>query len=105
MTIQEFKTKAENSEELKKALKEAMEKDEEALAAFLKAQGVEIASRVELSEDDLDAVAGGISGKKIKNVLKELFTLNDVEQQHYKDLYNDTKKFVNKVVNDTLYTH
>ena len=105
MTIQEFKIKAQNSEELKLALKEAMEKGDEALAAFLKAQGVDISGRVELSDDDLDAVVGGKGLKTVTNVLKELFTLNDVEKQHYKDMYNDTKKFVNKVVHDTIYTH
>ncbi len=108
MTLQEFKAKAENNEELKQALKEALEKGNEALAAFLKAQGVEISGpvsgRFELSDESLDDVVGGLSLKTIKYELKELFTLNDVEKQHYKDIYNGTKKFVEKVVHDTIYT-
>ena len=107
MTIQEFKSKAENSADLKLALKEAVEKGEEALMAFLKAQGVEIPnlspSRVELSEDDLDAVVGGLNIKKKLKDAVDLLKPSDVEKQVYKDFFDDTKKFVEKVVHDTIY--
>ena len=67
MTLQEFKAKAENDEELKQALKQAMEKGDEALAIFLSEQGVQLDSRVELSGDDLDKVVGGVAVKAIKS--------------------------------------
>ena len=101
MTIQEFKTKAQNSEELKLALKEAMEKGNEALAEFLKEQGVKLASRVQLSEDDLEAVVGG---KGVKSTLKKLLPTS-VERQELKKIFDGGKDFVTKVVNDTIYTH
>ncbi len=103
MTLQEFKAKAENNEELKQALKEALEKGNEALAEFLKEQGVKLASRVPLTEDDLEAVVGG-KGLNIKKSLKKLLP-NEVERQELKKIFDGGKNFVEKVVNDTIYTH
>nr|AHF24323.1 hypothetical protein [uncultured bacterium Contig17] len=105
MTLQEFKTKAENNEELKLALKEAMEKGDEAVAEFLNEQGVELASRVELSEDDLDAVVGGI-GKRLKKAfktVKHIVTPTNEEMQVIKDLANQVARETNQVVHDVFY--
>lgn len=108
MTLQEFKAKAENSEELKQALKEALEKGDEALAVFLSEQGVQLASRVELSEKDLDNVVGGFSLNTIKNgvnKVKRVVLPNDLERQELKNFFKKGTDFVEKVVHDTIYTH
>ena len=107
MTLQEFKAKAENNEELKQALKEALEKGDEALAVFLSEQGVRLASRVELSEEDLDKVVGGFSLKTIKNGINKVTRVvlpNEVEKQELKNFFNKGKDFVEQVVHDTIYT-
>ncbi|MBR0220005.1 MAG: hypothetical protein IJQ33_12460 [Clostridia bacterium] len=103
MTLEEFKIKAQNSEELKAALKEAMEKGNAALAEFLKEQGVKLASRVQLSEDDLEEVVGG-KGLNISKTLKKLLP-NEVERQELKKIFDGGKDFVQKVINDTIFTH
>lgn len=108
MTLQEFKAKAENNEELKQALKEALEKGDEALAVFLSEQGVQLASRVELSEKDLDNVVGGFSLNTIKNgvnKVKRVVLPNDLERQELKNFFKKGTDFVEKVVHDTIYTH
>ena len=108
MTLQEFKAKAENNEELKQALKEALEKGNEALAVFLSEQGVQLASRVELSEKDLDNVVGGFSLNTIKNgvnKVKRVVLPNDLEKQEMKKKKKKGTDFVEKVVHDTIYTH
>lgn len=108
MTLQEFKAKAENNEELKQALKEALEKGDEALAVFLSEQGVQLASRVELSEKDLDNVVGGFSLNKLKdgvNKVKRVVLPNDLERQELKNFFKKGTDFVEKVVHDTIYTH
>ncbi len=108
MTLQEFKAKAENNEELKQALKEALEKGNEALAVFLSEQGVQLASRVELSEKDLDNVVGGFSLNTIKNgvnKVKRVVLPNDLERQELKNFFKKGTDFVEKVVHDTIYTH
>lgn len=108
MTLQEFKAKAENNEELKQALKEALEKGNEALAVFLSEQGVQLASRVELSEEDLDNVVGGFSLNTIKNgvnKVKRVVLPNDLERQELKNFFKKGTDFVEKVVHDTIYTH
>ena len=108
MTLQEFKAKAENNEELKRALKEALEKGDEALAVFLSEQGVQLASRVELSEKDLDNVVGGFSLNTIKNgvnKVKRVVLPNDLERQELKNFFKKGTDFVEKVVHDTIYTH
>ena len=108
MTLQEFKAEAENNEELKQALKEALEKGNEALAVFLSEQGVQLASRVELSEKDLDNVVGGFSLNTIKNgvnKVKRVVLPNDLERQELKNFFKKGTDFVEKVVHDTIYTH
>ena len=108
LTLQEFKTKVENDEELKQALKEALEKGDEALAVFLSEQGVQLASRVELSEKDLDNVVGGFSLNTIKNgvnKVKRVVLPNDLERQELKNFFKKGTDFVEKVVHDTIYTH
>lgn len=108
LTLQEFKAKAENNEELKQALKEALEKGDEALAVFLSEQGVQLASRVELSEEDLDNVVGGFSLNTIKNgvnKVKRVVLPNDLERQELKNFFKKGTDFVEKVVHDTIYTH
>lgn len=108
MTLQEFKAKAENNVELKQALKEALEKGDEALAVFLSEQGVQLASRVELSEKDLDNVVGGFSLNTIKNgvnKVKRVVLPNDLERQELKNFFKKGTDFVEKVVHDTIYTH
>lgn len=108
LTLQEFKAKAENNEELKQALKEALEKGNEALAVFLSEQGVQLASRVELSEKDLDNVVGGFSLNTIKNgvnKVKRVVLPNDLERQELKNFFKKGTDFVEKVVHDTIYTH
>ena len=57
MTIQEFKKKAETDEALKKGMTEAVGKGEEALAAFLEEQGVDVLK--ELPDEEMGNVAGG----------------------------------------------
>ena len=56
---------------MKQALQEAMEKGDEAPAVSLSEQCVELSNRVEISDDDLDAVAGGLNLKKSRRGSKK----------------------------------
>ena len=89
MTIEEFKTKMETSEELKAALKEAGEKGDDALEAFLEGQGVEFSGRSELSEDALEAVTGGyaISKKaRAKLFFQDIFGISKEGKEAYQQV-------------------
>ena len=104
MTLQEFKTKVENDEELKQALKDAMEKDDETLEAFIHAHGVEIPKREALSDDDVEAVAGGAGKirKKIKNYFQTVLGINESGKEAWKEIIGYVKDGA-EVVKDGLH--
>ena len=104
LTLQEFKTKVENDEELKLALKEALEKDDETVEAFLKAQGVEISDREPLSDDEVEAVAGGAGRirKKIKNYFQTVLGINEEGKEAWKEIIGYVKDGA-EIVKDGLH--
>ena len=104
MTLQEFKNKVENDEELKLALKEVLEKDDETVEAFLKAQGVEISDREPLSDDEVEAVAGGAGRirKKIKNYFQTVLGINEEGKEAWKEIIGYVKDGA-EIVKDGLH--
>jgi hypothetical protein len=108
MTLEEFKTKVENNEELKQSLMEVLEKDDEALDAFLKEQNVELPTREPLSDDEVEDVAGGAGKirKKIKNYFQTVLGKNEGGKEAWKELIGYVKEgvdYVKDAAHDVLY--
>jgi hypothetical protein len=104
MTLEEFKTKVENNEELKQSLMEVLEKDDEALDAFLKEQNVELPTREPLSDDEVEAVAGGAGRirKKIKNYFQTVLGINEAGKEAWKEIIGYVKDGA-EIVKDGLH--
>ncbi len=78
-----------------------MEKGDEAPAVSLSEQGVELSNRVEISDDDLDAVAGSLNLKKSRRGSKS--KKHRISHRRGKAGLKNCFDKVEKVVHDTFY--